>query len=91
MIPNDPTYVLHCNNCSYKRHSNGYDLKDLIEIKTVDLQRHLPIYDPNIKKTIHQKDKKRKKMFRCPKCGFTLTAFSVQRIENEQTDRTDGS
>ena len=70
MTPSDPVYVLHCNQCSYKRHSNGYDLKDLIEVKTVDLQRHLPMYDPAIKKTILQKNKKRRKMFRCPKCGL---------------------
>ena len=52
MIPSEPIYVLHCNKCSYKRHTNGYDLKDLIEVKTVDLQRHFPIYDPNIKKNM---------------------------------------
>lgn len=88
---NEITYVLHCNQCSFKRHTNGYDLKDLIEVKTVDLQRHLPIYDPTNKKTILQTNKKRKKMFRCPKCGFTLTPFPVQRNEDEQTNRFDGS
>jgi len=87
----DLIYVLHCNKCPYKRYTNGCDLNDLIEVKTVDLQRHLPIYDPTNKKTILQTNKKRKKLFRCPKCGFTLTPFPIQRNENEQTNRLDGS
>lgn len=90
MNHNSYKYVLHCNSCSYKRHTNGNDLNDLIEIKTVDLQRHLPIYDPIFKKTVKQTNKKRQKLFRCPKCGFTLKSFNALEEENnEQTDRTD--
>lgn len=85
----DPQYVLCCNKCYYKRYTNGTDLSDLIEVKTLDLQRHLPIYDQKIKKTIVQTTKKRPKIFRCPKCGFSIKAFKVVRNEDEQTDRTD--
>ena len=91
MSNEEPLYVLHCNSCPYKRHTNGCDLDDLYEVKTVDLQRRLPVYDERVKKTVTQTNRKRKKIFRCPKCGFTMKAFLIPRNQNEQTDWTDGS
>jgi hypothetical protein len=76
MNPEDKKYVLHCNKCSFKRFTNGDDLNDLIQVKTVDVQRFIPRLDPETKKSVNSPDKPRRKMFRCPECGFTLKAFS---------------
>jgi protein-arginine kinase activator protein McsA len=89
MNPEEFNYVLHCSSCPYKRFSTGMDLDDLIQVKTVDLQKQIPRYDPLMKKTVVAPNKKRTKMFRCPKCGFTLKSFKINKDTDEQTNRTD--
>jgi len=73
-----PKYVLHCNKCSFKRFSDGNDLDDLLEVKVVDLSRGSPKYDPNSKKILNPPVKKRNKMFKCPKCGYTIKAYKTE-------------
>jgi DNA-directed RNA polymerase subunit M/transcription elongation factor TFIIS len=77
MQDKEKKYILHCNKCPYKRITDGTDLEDLIQVKTVDLQRGLPKLDPEGKTVIQQPPKKRTKIFRCPKCGFSLKAYSL--------------
>lgn len=75
-------YVLHCNKCTYKKFSNGKDIEGLILVKQSSLQRNLPKLDIINKKIVSAPDKKRNKLFKCPKCGFTMKAYQVE--ENKE-------
>ena len=85
------TYTLHCNRCNFKRFSNGRDIDDLVQIKLSDVPRNEPKFDPFTKKLAIAPDKKRTKMFKCPKCGHTIRAYLIGPEEqNEQTNNPDG-
>jgi hypothetical protein len=44
-------FQLYCNNCHWKRLTDGGDIKDLYEIKTSPVPTGIPIFDPETKKT----------------------------------------
>ena len=82
-------YVLHRNNCNYKRFSNGNDIDDLVLIKQSKIPTNVPKLDPIKKKAVNAPKKGRLKMFKCPKCGFTVKAYKLQNQEEiieEQQD-----
>jgi DNA-directed RNA polymerase subunit RPC12/RpoP len=82
-------YVLHCNQCNYKRFSNGNDIDDLLPVKQTKIQTNIPKYDYRSKKTIIHPEKGRLKMYKCPKCGFTIKAYNLikeQDIEEESDE-----
>ena len=88
-------YVFYCNKCNYKRFSNGNDIGDLLQVKQSPIPRHIPKYDEANKITVNWPEKKRNKIFKCPKCGFTIKPHKVEnqvKVEkkNEQTDKFDG-
>jgi DNA-directed RNA polymerase subunit RPC12/RpoP len=89
---NPKTYQLFCNNCHYKRFSNGSDINDLLEIPQSPIPRGAPYVDAQTKKIVVPKQIKRIKHFKCPKCGYSIKAIELKPIEekNEQTDRIDG-
>jgi DNA-directed RNA polymerase subunit RPC12/RpoP len=75
MNPDKKIYVLHCNNCNYKRFTDGHDLSDLVEVKTSKIPRGIPKLDPLSNKPVTPPELKRQKFFKCPKCGYTVRAF----------------
>jgi hypothetical protein len=79
-------YVLHCNKCNFKRFSNGNDIEDMLPLNLSDIPRNIPKLDIIKKKTIKFPDKKRTKVFRCPKCGFTVKAFKYNKPEEIQEE-----
>lgn len=62
-------YILYCENCSYKRITDGSDVGDLYEYKRNKIPTGIPKIDPITKKTTTSNPKVLPKMFRCPKCG----------------------
>lgn len=70
-------YVLLCSKCSFKRFSNGNDVGDLVLIRQSKFQSKVPKYDYREKKTVNHPEKNRMRMYKCPKCGFTLKAFKL--------------
>lgn len=83
MKENPNLYVLHCNKCHFKRFSKGNDIDDLLQIKQSDIPRNIPKLDIVKKKSVNAPNKKRTKMFKCPKCGFTVKAYKVENVEEE--------
>lgn len=83
MKENPNLYVLHCNNCNYKRFSDGTDVHDLLQIKQSEIPRNIPKLDIIKKKAVNAPHKKRNKMFKCPKCGYTVKAYKIENKEEE--------
>jgi hypothetical protein len=82
MNPDKKIFVLHCNQCNYKRFTDGYDLGDLIPVKRSNIPRAVPKIDPSTNKAVVPPDLKRQKYFKCPKCGYMVRAFDPdQRAE----------
>jgi DNA-directed RNA polymerase subunit RPC12/RpoP len=94
-MTNDFKYYLHCSNCNLKRYTNGMDLDDLIEIKRTQPMRLVPKVDKYSGKLVVPPDVKRPKMYRCPRCGFTLRGHTIPAVpnlegNNEQTNNPSG-
>ena len=75
-------YEIYCNNCSYKRYTDGSDVKDLFEVKTTPVQTVVPHIDPLTKKMVPPKFRKQKKKFKCPNCGYTITPRKIDEKNN---------
>jgi len=89
MKENPSLYVLHCSKCNYKRFSNGSDISDLLQIKQSNIPRNTPKLDIVNKKIVTAPDKKRAKMFKCPKCGFTIKSYKIETVEEEKETETE--
>ena len=85
----DQIYVLHCNKCNFKRFSNGNDINDLLLVKQSSIPRNIPRLDPVKKKAFTAPEKSRTKMFKCPKCGYTVKAYKIQNIDETEESKTD--
>jgi predicted RNA-binding Zn-ribbon protein involved in translation (DUF1610 family) len=72
-------YMLLCEICGYKRITDGTDVKDLVEVKTSPLFTGAPKIDPLTKKVVQPKEKKRKKRFKCPKCGRVVFPRKIEK------------
>ena len=70
-------YQFFCDNCNYKRLTNGSDIQDLIPVKTSPVPGSIPYIDPLTKKTIYPPAKSQKKKFKCPKCGKIIIAKEI--------------
>jgi hypothetical protein len=66
-------FQLYCNGCSWKRYTDGNDIKDLYELKTSPIPTGIPRIDPETKKVVTPPARNQKRKFRCPKCGQTIT------------------
>lgn len=84
------TYQFFCDKCSYKRFTNGNDLQDLVEVKISDIPRGSPVLDPSTKKIVIPPSIKRKKIFKCPRCGFIIKAKQIKEENNEQANKSNG-
>lgn len=87
-------YQFLCDNCSYKRITDGSDIQDLKEIKTAPVPKGSPKIDPefkpvNIVTRLHGPSVSKsniivpdaynqKKKFKCPKCGFAIRAKQIK-------------
>lgn len=80
------TYLLFCQYCSYKKITDGTDVKDLIEVKTSPLMTSIPKADPITGKTIAAQFKNQKKRFKCPKCGRLIFPKKIK----DETDKPTG-
>lgn len=76
-------YQLFCDNCNYKRFTDGTDVQDLCEIPTSPIPRGSPYIDPITKKTLSPPHIKQIKKFKCPKCGYAIKPRTVQFTEEE--------
>ena len=78
-------YMIFCQQCKYKRYTNGEDLDDLVQIKNSNFQLGSVKYDPKTRTQYNPPLLKRTKLFRCPKCGFAMKAYDPnKRMENEK-------
>ena len=92
-------YQFYCGNCGYKRFTKGDDIQDLTEIKTAPIPRGSPQLDPTAKQNIqvafgqpaeittgitNPKPIQQCKKFKCPKCGYVITAKQLNEPDNEQ-------
>lgn len=91
------TYQLFCDYCSYKRITDGSDIKDLREIKQSPVPGGTPYLDPLGKKevaaelhqpavysngTIVPRATPQRKKFKCPRCGRVIMARQIQKTEH---------
>jgi len=76
-------FQLYCNQCTWKRYTDGTDMKDLYEIKTSPIPTNIPHFDPETNKTIVSKSRNQKRRFRCPNCGQTITPRIVPDTQKE--------
>jgi predicted RNA-binding Zn-ribbon protein involved in translation (DUF1610 family) len=83
-------YQLYCDNCHYKKITDGVNIDDLIQVKKSKLQKDMPKLDPSTNKTIKPLFKEQKKTFKCPKCGFSIRARKIKTEEavSEQKEET---
>jgi predicted RNA-binding Zn-ribbon protein involved in translation (DUF1610 family) len=79
-------YLLYCEICGYKRITDGSDAKDLVEVKTSPLFTTAPKIDPITKKHLKFKPKKRRKRFKCPKCGRVVFPKRIDNLEKNNED-----
>lgn len=93
-------YQLYCDNCHYKRITDGSDIDDLRLIPSSPIQKTMPQIDPQAKVTnivnrFHQPAVNKieikpstfvnqKKKFKCPKCGFAIRAKQIKVEENNE-------
>lgn len=89
MVMGRNLYQLYCNFCNFKRLTDGTDVSDLKEIprsgvlkgtvqqnKNFSLDKNFEPTEEYLKKTLSQI-----KQFRCPKCGFAITAKKITKKE----------
>jgi len=99
-------YQLYCDQCHYKRTTDGSDLQDLYLIPSSPIQKEMPKLDPQAKSSLivnrlHQPAISmteikaatfinQKKKFKCPKCGFAIRAKQLKIEVKDEANRTDG-
>lgn len=87
-------YQFFCDNCCYKRITDGTDIKDLVEVKSSPIPKGSPKIDPITKMVVVPQPFKQAKKFKCPKCGHIIKARKITFVEHkdeQQTNRSDGS
>lgn len=86
MNPEKKVFVLHCNNCNFKRFTDGTDLDDLVPVKRSSIPRSIPKIDSVTKKAVVAPDLKRQKYYKCPKCGYMVRAFDPEKRVEETNE-----
>jgi DNA-directed RNA polymerase subunit RPC12/RpoP len=79
-------YQLFCDNCSWKQINETIDFP-LPELKTVNIQKNIPYIDPATNKVVDSKNMKRKKSYKCPRCGRILYPRKIKNAQ-EEVDKT---
>lgn len=79
-----PKYMLLCQQCKYKRFTNGDDLQDLKVIPESPFQKGTVKYDPKSRTTYVPPKIQRRKLFRCPNCGFAMRAYDPHKRMEEK-------
>jgi predicted RNA-binding Zn-ribbon protein involved in translation (DUF1610 family) len=79
-------YQFFCDNCCYKRITNGKDIQDLIEVKTSTIPKGSPKIDPLTKKVVVPPPLKQIRKFKCPKCGHIIKARKITFVEHKKED-----
>ena len=77
-----PKYQFFCTTCSYKRFSDGTDVKDLVMLKSSPIPAGSPYIDPLTKKIVTPKPISPLKKFKCPKCGNIIKPKILEEIKN---------
>ena len=73
-------YQLFCDNCSWKKINDTIDF-ELTEFKTVSIQKHIPYIDSATNKVVESKNMKRKKSYKCPRCGHILYPHKIENVQ----------
>lgn len=84
-------YQFFCTNCSFKKFVPGSQIAEFIQIKQSDVERGTPFLDQELKTVSKPPPIKRKKVFKCPKCGFAIRPKELKEDKNESTNRINGS
>ena len=85
-------YQFFCTNCSFKKIIGGNQIDEFIQIKQSDISRGSPKLDLELKTVNIPPPIKRKKVFKCPSCGFVIRPKEVKLEDNKnETNRVDGS
>lgn len=84
-------YKFFCTNCTFKKVIGGNKIDEFVQVKQSDINRGSPKLDSE-NKTVVPPSIKRKKVFKCPECGYVIrpTELKIENKNNE-TDRIDGS
>lgn len=77
---------LFCEQCHWKRISDGSDLGDLYEYPLSNVPGGAPKLDANYK-TVLSKDIKQKRKFRCPQCGRGVTGKIIPDVQKNLNDK----
>lgn len=83
-------YQFLCNNCHFKKIIGGNQIGMFVQVKQSDINRGSPKLEPETNSINVPPPIKRKKVFKCPNCGFVIRPTEVKEKSNE-TDRIDGS
>lgn len=84
-------YQFFCTNCCYKKFVPGNEIAEFVQVKQSDIERGIPVLDQESKTVSKPPPIKRKKVFKCPKCGFVIRPKELKEDKNESTNRTNGS
>lgn len=82
-------YLLFCEYCAYRRITDGSDASDLHEVKRAPLMTGVPKWNPIEQKTETTAPRKRKRLFKCPKCGRASLfprKLNLQEDTNEESN-----
>lgn len=77
------TYQFFCDNCGYKRITNGDDIQDLVLVKQSSIPRGSPVVDPFTKKVVVPPSINRTKVFKCPSCGYLIKAKKITLVDTK--------
>lgn len=85
-------YMLYCEICGWKKHTDGSDVGDIYQVKRSPIPGGVPYLDEQ-NKTVTPKSHKQPKIFRCQKCGRPCKARKLSgkdpTFDPLSTQRTD--
>ena len=76
-------YQLFCDNCHWRKITEGTDIQDLVQLKLSPVPKGIPHADPITGEIITPKYKKSKNKYKCPQCGYIVIP---KKITNPQED-----
>lgn len=69
--------LFFCEHCNFKKIQSNTE--GFYEYATSSIQRAVPYYDKEEKKTVESKFRKGTRKFRCPGCGRAITAKVMEK------------
>ncbi len=76
------TYKLYCEICNWSMITEDYSQMNKIEYTPI--QKNIPFYDQEQKKTIETDPKKRKEKIKCLNCGRLVKIKLIEDIKEEK-------